>query len=108
MCATLDQGARRPTPSRRPPDQQIPLIGPLAEVAAGTPIVCDANTVERMPAAIADRFRPRPDYLLTVRGNSMNRTRIVAAEVIEHVEDSLELSAPSSGRAAATRPLYTE
>ena len=54
-------------------DDEIPLIGALAEVAAGTPIVCDAHTVERVPRAIAEQFRPRPDYLLTVRGDSMER-----------------------------------
>ena len=54
-------------------EDDIPLIGALAEVAAGTPIVCDAHTVERVPRAIAEQFRPRPDYLLTVRGDSMDR-----------------------------------
>ena len=32
-------------------DEAVPLVRPLAEVAAGTPIVYDANIVERMPAA---------------------------------------------------------
>ena len=54
-------------------EDDIPLIGALAEVAAGTPIVCDAHTVERVPKSIAARFRPQPDYLLTVRGSSMNK-----------------------------------
>ena len=54
-------------------EDDIPLISALAEVAAGTPIVCDAHTVERVPRAIAEQFRPRPDYLLTVRGDSMDR-----------------------------------
>ena len=52
----------------------VPLLRPLAEVAAGTPIVCDANIVEQVPAVIAERFRPRADYLLTVRGDSMDQT----------------------------------
>ena len=55
-------------------DMDLPLVGPLAAVAAGTPILCEANIVERLPAAIAERFRPRADYLLTVRGDSMSRT----------------------------------
>ena len=54
-------------------DEDVPLIGALAEVAAGTPIVCEAHTVERVPSAIAEQFRPRADYLLTVRGDSMDR-----------------------------------
>ena len=49
-------------------DQAVPLIKPPAEVAAGNPIVCEEHTVERVAATIAERFRPRPDYLLTVRG----------------------------------------
>ncbi len=59
------KGKRQGTRSLRVLEDHIPLIGPLAKVVAGTPIVCDANPVERMPAAIADRFRPRPDCLLT-------------------------------------------
>ena len=35
--------------------------------------MCDAHTIERVPRAIAEQFRPRPDYLLTVRGDSMER-----------------------------------
>ena len=57
-------------------------MGPLAEVAAGTPIVCDAHILERVPAAIADRFRPRPDYLLTVRGDSMEKAGVHAGDLV--------------------------
>ena len=53
---------------------EVPLIGRLAEVAAGRPIVAEEHIVERVAAGIADRFQPRPDYLLTVRGDSMDRT----------------------------------
>ena len=44
-------------------DQLLPLVRPLAEVAAGTPILSEAHIVERVPAVTANRFRPRPDYL---------------------------------------------
>ena len=60
----------------------LPLIGPLAEVAAGTPILADGHIVERIPAAVADRFRPRPDYFLTVRGDSMNRTGLRDGDIV--------------------------
>ena len=63
-------------------DEAVPLVRPLAEVAAGTPIVCDAHIVERVPAAIAHRFRPRPDYLLTVRGDSMDRTGLRNGDIV--------------------------
>ena len=63
-------------------DEDVPLIGALAEVAAGTPIVCEAHIVERVPARIADHFRPRPDYLLVVRGDSMDRIGIRDGDVV--------------------------
>ena len=55
-------------------NDDVPLVKRLAEVAAGTPIVCEEHIVERVPAVIAERFRPRPDYLLLLRGDSMDRT----------------------------------
>lgn len=63
-------------------NDDVPLIGALGEVAAGTPIVCDAHTVERMPAAVRDQFRPRPDFLLTVRGDSMEKVGIRDGDII--------------------------
>ena len=62
-------------------DMDLPLVRPLAVVAAGTPILCEANIVERLPAAIAERFQPRADYLLTVRGDSMNRTGLCDGDI---------------------------
>ncbi len=62
--------------------QEIPLLGALAEVAAGTPIVCDSHIVDRVPDSIAEHFRPRPDFLLTVRGDSMEKAGIKAADII--------------------------
>ena len=60
----------------------MPLVRPLGEVAAGTPIVCEDHIVERVPAVIANRFRPRPDYLLTVRGDSMDRTGLQDGDIV--------------------------
>ena len=60
----------------------LPLVGPLAEVAAGTPMLADSNIVERIPSAVADRFRPRPDYFLTVRGDSMDRTGLRDGDIV--------------------------
>ena len=60
----------------------MPLLGALAEVAAGTPIVCEAHILERVPAAIGERFHPRPDYLLTVRGDSIDRTGITDGSIV--------------------------
>ena len=38
--------------------------------------------VERVPAAVADCLRPRPDYFLTVRGDSMDRTGLRDGDVV--------------------------
>ena len=63
-------------------DMNVPLVGPLAEVAAGTPIVAENHIVERIPAAVADQFRPRPQYFLTVRGDSMDRTGLRDGDIV--------------------------
>ena len=60
----------------------VPLLGALAEVAAGTPIVCEAHILDRVPAAIAELFHPRPDFLLTVRGDSIELTGITDGSIV--------------------------
>ena len=62
--------------------QEIPLLGALAEVAAGTPIVCNSHIIDRVPNSLAEHFRPRADFLLTVRGDSMEKAGIKAADII--------------------------
>ena len=62
--------------------QDVPLLRALAEVAAGTPIVCDTHIIDRVPSSIAEHFRPKPDFLLTVRGDSMEKAGIKAADII--------------------------
>ena len=51
-------------------------------MAAGEPIVAESHVVERIPAAVADRFRPRPSYFLTVRGDSMDATGLRDGDVV--------------------------
>jgi repressor LexA len=63
-------------------DEAVPLLDALAEVAAGTPIISETHILERVPAAIADRFHPRPDYLLTVRGDSIDLTGITDGSLL--------------------------
>ena len=63
-------------------DTDLPLVGPIGEVAAGTPILAEGHIVERIPAAVAERFRPQPDYFLTVRDNSMDRTGVRDGDVV--------------------------
>ena len=76
---TVVPGKRR---AMRVLDEAVPLLGALAEVAAGTPIVCEAHILERVPAAIADRFHPRPDFMLTVRGDSIDLTGITDGSIV--------------------------
>lgn len=77
----------------------LPVVGPVAEVAAGTPILVETHIVERLPAAIADRFRPRPDYFLTVRGDSMNRTGLCDGDIVAvH-----RTTSPESGQVVVAR-----
>lgn len=63
-------------------DDDIPLVNAPTEVEAGTPIVCDAHIVQRLPAIMADYFWPRPDYMLIVRGDSMDQAGVRDEEVI--------------------------
>ena len=76
---TVLPGKRR---AMRVLDEAVPLLGALAEVAAGTPIVCEAHILERVPAAIAERFHPRPDFMLTVRGDSIDLTGISDGSIV--------------------------
>ena len=69
-------------------DGQVPVIRPLAKVAAGTPIVCKAHIVQRGPASGIEQFRQRPDYLLIVRGDSMDRTGVDDQDVVAVVKTS--------------------
>ena len=63
-------------------DELLPLVGPWAHVPAGTPLLSASNIVERVPAAIANLFVPRPDYLLTVPDDSMDRAGVRAGDVV--------------------------
>jgi len=63
-------------------DQDLPVIEPLGEIAAGEPIVAQSRTAERLPAVLADLFRPRPSYFLKVRGDSMNRTGLHDGDLV--------------------------
>ena len=60
----------------------IDLVEPTGEIAAGEPVIAESRTVERIPTTVAERFRPRPDYFLTVRGDSMDRTGLRDGDVV--------------------------
>jgi len=56
----------------------LPLIG---QVAAGTPLLAVEN-LERNVALDASLFRPRADYLLRVRGESMREAGILDGDLL--------------------------
>lgn len=57
---------------------RLPLVG---RVAAGAPILAEAH-VEREVVVDAALFRPRPDYLLRVRGLSMRDAGILDGDLV--------------------------
>ena len=63
-------------------EEDLPLVGPVAEVAAGQPIPAEPHVVDRIPAEVAERFSPRPDYFLTVRGDSMDLTGLRDGDIV--------------------------
>ena len=63
-------------------DDLLPLVAPLGYVALGTPILSQSNILDRVPAAIGNLFVPRPDYLLTVHGDSMDRAGVRAGDIV--------------------------
>ena len=54
-------------------DDELPVVEPLGEIAAGEPIIAPSRTTKSLPLVVAEQFSPSPDYFLRVRGNSMNR-----------------------------------
>lgn len=65
---------------RLPPAQAagLPLVG---RVAAGEPILSDAAIEDRIPVA-PETFRPRADFLLRVRGESMRDAGILDGDLL--------------------------
>ena len=60
----------------------VDLVEAIGEIAAGEPIVAEGRIVDRISEAVAERFRPTPDYFLTVRGDSMDRTGLRDGDVV--------------------------
>ncbi|MEZ6197544.1 MAG: transcriptional repressor LexA [Planctomycetota bacterium] len=71
-------GAARGLRLARPVETGLPLIG---EVAAGRPILAEEN-VERRIELPPSLFRPRADYLLRVRGDSMIEVGIRPGDLV--------------------------
>ena len=63
-------------------EPDLPVIRPLAKIAAGTPILAEEHIAQRLPVLVGERFPRRPDYLLTVRDDSMDRTGVRKGDVV--------------------------
>lgn len=63
---------------QRPDTLELPLVG---RVAAGEPILSDGQ-VERMVAVDRWMFRPKPDFLLRVEGDSMTDDGILDGDIV--------------------------
>lgn len=72
------RGLRLIAPMRRHDERELPLVG---RVAAGSPILSDAN-IETRYALDPDLFRPRADFLLRVVGHSMRDAGILDGDLI--------------------------
>jgi repressor LexA len=77
------------------PDFGLPLIG---RVAAGAPILAVEN-VERTVAVDPAAFRPRADYLLRVRGDSMIEAGVLDGDLVA----VSRASKPAAGAIAVVR-----
>ena len=65
----------------------LPLVG---RVAAGAPIMSDPNYESRVPVP-ADVFRPRADFFLRVRGESMRDAGILDGDLLAvHRQDTAQ------------------
>ena len=62
-------------------DEELPLIV-AGTVAAGEPILADERVKARIPRAVAEMFRPEPQFFLRVQGDSMNRLGLVTGSVV--------------------------
>ena len=61
---------------------ELPLIEPDGEVAAGEPLLAQSRLIDRIAGTIADDFKPRPDYFLKIRGDSMNRVGLNTGDLV--------------------------
>ena len=59
-----------------------PIVVPLGEIAAGEPVLAESRTVGQMPETWTNRFSPRPDYFLTVQGDSMNGLGLQTGDMV--------------------------
>jgi repressor LexA len=59
----------------------LPVV-PLGRIAAGEPILAESRVMAHVPRTVAAMFRPRPDYFLTVQGDSMNKLGLTSGTIV--------------------------
>ena len=59
----------------------LPVV-PLGRIAAGEPILTESRVIAHVPRTVAAMFRPRPDYFLTVQGDSMNKLGLTTGTIV--------------------------
>ena len=59
----------------------LPVV-PLGRIAAGEPILAESRVMAHVPRTVAAMFRPRPDYFLTVQGDSMNKLGLTTGTIV--------------------------
>ncbi len=62
-------------------DEDLPLTV-AGHIPAGQPILADERIAARIPTAIAEAIRHRPDFFLRVEGESLNRLGLVTGTVV--------------------------
>ena len=61
--------------------EDLPVVV-AGTVAAGEPILADERVERRIPRAVAEAFRPVPDFFLRVKGTSMSRLGLVDGSTV--------------------------
>ena len=57
-------------------------IAAQGRVAAGEPVWAESRVTGHIPRAVAEMFSPRPDYFLTVQGDSMDRLGLTTGTLV--------------------------
>ena len=61
--------------------EDLPVVS-LGPIAAGEPILAESRVMAHIPRAVAAMFTPRPDYFLTVQGDSMDRLGLTTGTLV--------------------------
>ena len=63
-------------------------VAPEGRIAAGEPVWAESRVTGHIPRAVAEMFTPRPDYFLTVEGDSMDRLGLTTGTLVAIKGDS--------------------